>query len=196
MRIRRSFSALIDAYKTGHQTRNQAEADLAKLAAMACWRAMRANRLEVNRTTGDMIRRSREIAAREKLEAEGLGERLLFDRRGPSPLYPSRDYEHKEPRTSDAGVADDPDKPRKLVIQLEATLAGRRRPRSRLGEVRLPIESGAGWISCQKLTTVRLLGKQPLDAPSTDRSPGVPREPCHQADLQVGLSRAAVRDPL
>ena len=158
------LQALIDAYKTGHQTRNQSEADLATLAAMAYWRCMRANRLEVNRATGDIVRRLQAKAARETLAAEGLGERLLHDRRGPEQLYPSRDYTHKEPRTSDAGVADDPDKPRKLVIQLEATRAGRRWLREQLGEVRLPIESGAGWISCQKLKTLRLLGKQPLDA--------------------------------
>ncbi len=115
------LQAKIDAYTTCHHVRNQAEADLAKLAAMACWRAERANRLEVNRVTGDIVRRSRADTARETLVAQALGDRLLFDRRGPSQLYPSRDYEHKEPRTSDSGVADDPDKPRRLVIQLEAS---------------------------------------------------------------------------
>ncbi len=158
------LQAKIDAYTTSHQVRNQAEADLAKLAAMACWRAERANRLEVNRVTGDIVRRSRAQAAEETLAAEGLGDRLLFDRRGPSQLYPSGDYEHKQPRTSDSGVADDPDKPRRLVIQLEATRAGRRWLLDRLGEVRKPIDSGEGWVSCQKLTAARLLGKQPLDA--------------------------------
>ena len=120
------LQATIDVYKSDHQTRNQSEADLATLAAMAYWRCMRANRLEVNQVTGDIVRRMRAEAARETLEAEALGDRLLFDRRGPAPLYPSRDYEHKEPRTSDSGEPDDPDKPRKLVIQLEATRAGRR----------------------------------------------------------------------
>ena len=158
------LQAKIDAYTTSHQVRNQAEADLAKLAAMACWRAERANRLEVSRVTGDIVRRSRAHVAQETLVAEGLGERLLFDRRGPSQLYPSRDYEHKEPRTSDSGVADDPDKPRRLVIQLEATRAGRHWLLDRLDEVRKPIDSGAGWVSSQKLKAVRLLGKQPLDA--------------------------------
>ncbi len=158
------LQAKIDEYTRSHQVRNQAEADLAKLAAMACWRAERANRLEVNRVTGDIVRRSRAHAAQETLAAEGLGDRLLFDRRGPSQLYPSRDYEHKEPRTSDSGVADDPDKPRRLVIQLEATRAGRRWLLDRLDEVRKPIDSGEGWLSCQKLKAIRLLGKQPLDA--------------------------------
>ena len=158
------LQATIDVYKSDHQTRNQSEADLATLAAMAYWRCMRANRLEVNHVTGDIVRRMRAEAARETLEAEALGDRLLFDRRGPAPLYPSRDYEHKEPRTSDSGEPDDPDKPRKLVIQLEATRAGRRWLRERLGEVRKPIDSGAGWISCEKLVALRLLGKQPLDA--------------------------------
>ena len=30
--------------------------------------------------------------------------------------------------------------------------------------MRKPIDSGAGWISCEKLVALRLLGKQPLDA--------------------------------
>ena len=158
------LQATIDVYKSDHQTRNQSEADLATLAAMAFWRCMRANRLEVNRVTGDIVRRMREQAARETLAAKGLGERLLFDRRGPSQLYPSRDYEHKEPRTSDSGEADDPDQPGKLVIQLEATRAGRQWLREHLGEVRKPIDSGEGWISCEKFLFLRLLGKQPLDA--------------------------------
>ena len=158
------LQATIDVYKSDHQTQNQSEADLATLAAMAYWRCMRANRLEVNRVTGDIVRRMRAEAAREALEAKGLGDRLLFDRRGPSQLYPSRDYEHKEPRTSDSGEADDPDQPGKLVIQLEATRAGRQWLREHLGEVRKPIDSGEGWISCEKFLFLRLLGKQPLDA--------------------------------
>ncbi len=158
------LQAKIDAYRTGHKTRNEAEGDLAKLAAMAYWRAMRANRLEVFRVTGDMVRRSRAEALREADAVIALGERLLFDRRGPEQLYPSRDYEHKEPRTSWSGEADDPDKPGRLVLQLEATRAGRRWLRERLGEVRKPIDSGEGWVSCQKFMALRLPGKQPLDA--------------------------------
>ena len=158
------LQAKIDAYKTGSQIRTEAEGDLATLAAMAYWRAMRANRLEVNRVTGDFVMRSRAVAAREALEAKGLGDRLLFDRRGPSQLYPSGDYQHKEPRTSDSGEADDPDQPGKLVIQLEATRAGRQWLREHLGEVRKPIDSGEGWISCEEFLALRLLGKQPLDA--------------------------------
>ena len=162
------LQAKIDAYKTSQQTRNVAEGDLATLAAMAYWRAMRANRLEVNRVTGDMVRQSRAVALREADEAMRLGERLLFDRRGPEQLYPSRDYEHKQPRTSWAGEADDPNNPGRLVLQLSATRAGRQWLRERLDEVRKPIDSGQGWVSCNKLKAIRLLGKQPLDAISDD----------------------------
>ncbi len=62
------------------------------------------------------------------------------------------------------GEADDPDKPGRLVLQLEATRAGRRWLREHLDEVRKPIDSGEGWVSCQKFMALRLLGKQPLDA--------------------------------
>ena len=158
------LQAKIDAYKTGQQTRTEAEGDLATLAAMAYWRVMRANRIEVSRVTGDMVARSRAEAVRETTDVEALGNRLLFDRRGPSQLYPSRDYENKEPRTSSSGEPGDPDKPVILVRQLEATRAGRQWLRERLGEVREPIDSGEGWASCDKFKAIRLLGKQPLDA--------------------------------
>ena len=42
-------------------------------------------------------------ALKQTLDADSLFQRLMFDRRGPTETYPSRDYEHKQPRTSASG---------------------------------------------------------------------------------------------
>ena len=84
-----ALQAKIDAYKAGYETGNEVENDLAEMAAMAVWRAKRANRLEVTRVTRDIVTRPQADALRATLDVVGLGKRLLFDRRGPAQLYPS-----------------------------------------------------------------------------------------------------------
>jgi hypothetical protein len=79
----------IDAYKADSDARNEAEEDLAEMAAIACWKFKQANRLEVNRVTRDVMSRPQADALQGTVDAVGLGERLLFDRRGPEQLYPS-----------------------------------------------------------------------------------------------------------
>ncbi len=162
-----ALQAKIDAYKADYETRNEIENDLAEMAAMAFWRAKRANRLGVWKVTRDIVTRPQADAVRAGLDVRGLGKRLFFDRRGPWQLYPSGDgYENGEPRTSASKEAEDPQDPDKIVFQLSATRDGRRWLLERWGELREPIasESESGWISCQKFRCVRLLGKQPLDA--------------------------------
>ena len=158
----------IDAYKAKYQTRDVVEGDLMEMAAMACWRVKRANRLEAERVTRDVVVRKEADALRAGMDVADLGRRLLFDRRGPWQDYPSRDYENKQPRTSDSGEPNDPHQPRKVVLQLEATPDGCHWLLDRWFELRKPLENesedGSGWLSCQKFTAIRLLGKQPLDA--------------------------------
>ncbi len=162
-----ALQAKIDRYKTGYETRDEVEHDLAEMAAMAFWQAKRANRLQVTKVTRDIVTRPQADTLRAALDVVGLGKRLLFDRRGPEALYPSGDeYENGQPRTSSSKEAEDPHDPEKIVLQLEATRDGRRWLLKRFGELREPLEneSESGWISCQKFRCVRLLGKQPLDA--------------------------------
>ena len=162
------LQAKIDAYKAKYQTRDEVEHDLAALAAMACWQAMRANRMEVAKVTCDIVTRPDADALRTGMDVAGLGRRLLFDRRGPWQVYPSGEYQHKQPRTSDSGEPDDPDEPGKVRLQLQSTCEGIHWLLDRWFELRKPLENesedASGWLSCQKLVAVRLLGKQPLDA--------------------------------
>jgi hypothetical protein len=130
------YQALIDETKASLETRNAFEDVLAEQAALASWQFRRAIRAETARITCDMLTRPAADALRANLDAIALGRRLFHDRRGPIELYPSRDHDFKEPRTSWTGDAGDPDEPRKLVRQLEATLAGCRWLLDRWGELR------------------------------------------------------------
>ncbi len=159
------LQAKIDAYKTGQQTRTEAEGDLATLAAMAYWRAMRANRLEVrsgNGRHGGAIAGGGGCARQRTWRRSGTACSLTAgDRRNSIRRGTMRTRSRERRRRGNPVTLD---KPVILVRQLEATRAGRQWLRERLGEVREPIDSGEGWASCDKFKAIRLLGKQPLDA--------------------------------
>ena len=163
-----ALQGIIAQFKATYGARNPIEESLAEMAAMTFWRAKRADRLEVARLTRDIVTRQQADAAVATPDVAGLADRLFFDRRGPWQLYPSREFEHREPRTSSAGEPDDPDEPGKVLIEIEATREGRCWLRETWGELRKPLESGGGWVSCQKFQAIRLLGKQPLDAIHND----------------------------
>ncbi len=55
-----------------------------------------------------------------------------------------------------------------MLNEIEATREGRCWLRETWGELKKPLESGGGWVSCQKFKAIRLLGKQPLDAIHND----------------------------
>src|SRR5262245_16205497 len=95
-----SYQALAGAFKRGLKTRNEFEEELAELAAQADWRLHRSNRAEVARVSCEIITRTEADELRESLDAIGLEKRLFHDRRGPGQLYPSHDFEHRQPRTS------------------------------------------------------------------------------------------------
>ena len=58
-----------------------------------------------------------ETAVRDADQAAALGQRLFFDRRGPTPLFPSvKLMGRSSPRTSRTDQPDDPDDPVRLLI--------------------------------------------------------------------------------
>ena len=121
-----ALQAVIDGFKASVQTKNMLEESLVEMAAKCMWRANRAERLEVNRATLDIVSRWQTDATRAASDVAGLGSRLLFDPRGPWQLWPWRDFYLRQPRTKPAAEAEDPIKLSDLVIQLEATREGRR----------------------------------------------------------------------
>jgi hypothetical protein len=161
-----AFQAKVDLFKSGMETRTPLEDELAEKAALASWQLDRANHAEVARLNRDILTKPAARALAVELEAVALGQRLFFDRRGPTELYPSRDYENKQPRTSWDDIPDDPDHPARLIPQLEATLAGCRLLLKFWSELRELLDSGLCWQSHEKLKVCRLMGRQPINAAS------------------------------
>src|SRR5271166_2254087 len=121
-----ALQAVIDGFKASVQTKNMLEESLVEMAAKCLWRANRAERLEVNRATLDIVARWQTDATRAVRDVAGLGSRLLFDARGPWQLWPWQDFYLRQPRTKPAAKTECPVKLSDLVIQLEATREGRR----------------------------------------------------------------------
>ena len=164
-----AYQALVNSFKVSLETRNEVENGLAEMAAMNYWQIQRANRSEVARAEHALQTEAAAAELADRQKAAALGNRLLFDRRGPIELYGMEEYDYQEPRTSWSDVADDPDAPSKLVMDLEASLAGVGWLLERWGELAEVITSGLGLTSDQKLAAIRLLGKQPINALSTPK---------------------------
>jgi SAM-dependent methyltransferase len=162
-----AYHARVGVYQRGLRTRSDFEDELATLAAQASWKLERSNRAEVARVSREITAKTEDDDERERLEAIEHEELLFFDRRGPSQLYPSRDYEPKQARTSSADDPDDPNHPAKIVCLMERTRAGCRRLLACWAGLRGILEMGVGWTSVERFRCVRLLGKQPLDAIGT-----------------------------
>ena len=116
-----AYQALVNSFKVSLETRNEVEHRLAEMAAMNYWQIQRANRSEVARAEHALQTEAAAAELADRQKAAALGNRLLFDRRGPIELYGMEEYDYQEPRTSWSGVADDPDAPSKLVMDLEAS---------------------------------------------------------------------------
>ena len=93
-----------------------------------------------------------ETAVRDADQAAALGQRLFFDRRGPTPLFPSvKLLGRSSPRTSRTDQPDDPDDPVRLLIILESNTAGCRFLLDCWAALRDRIETGQCWQSPEKL---------------------------------------------
>ena len=103
------------------------------------------------------------------VDVVALGRRLFWDRRGPLELYPHSPLKdqllaHKQPRTSFSGLADDPDDPERLVIQLERSEAGCLWMLQLWAELREILDQDLLWQPIDRFRAIRLLGRQPTDA--------------------------------
>ncbi len=163
-----AFQALTEVYREGLQPRNGLQEDLALKAALASWQHDRAVAAEQSRVESELEAQEK-VAAAEQLEALKLGSRLLFDRRGATEMYGSREYCSKQPKTSYSGDSHDPDQPERLVLQLEQTVAGCRWLLREWSEIRSILERGLGLQSREKLVISRLLGMQPISVAHKSR---------------------------
>ncbi len=159
------FQVLVESYKANFRPETEFESDLVERIALMKVQFDRAIRVDVARATERLAATANQAAHAPETEAESLGKRLFFDRRGPIATYPNGKYYNRgQKRTSSADVADDPDDPARLIKALQSTGPGCRWLLDRWAELRARLEAGECWQSPEKLKAIRLLGHQPLDA--------------------------------
>ncbi len=99
-------------------------------------------------------------------EIHDIGCCLFFDPCGPTALYGKQSNNWRKKRTSWKGEAIDPYDPKKLVDVLYSSAAGCRWLREQWEELGAHLKKAKGfWRSADKLKAIRMLGRQPIDAP-------------------------------
>ncbi len=161
-----AFQARVDAVVETFAPQNQVEVDLLERVAATTWSFERATRAETARLGHNIRHDAIEREQREKEEAVTLGQRLLWDARGPWQLFPHSTSSGLkwERRISWSENPADPNNPALLVLRLERTVAGCRWLLDRWAELRARLEPGEVWVASDQFKSARLLGKQPLDA--------------------------------
>src|SRR5262245_3464286 len=109
-----AFQARIDAWKADLKPRNTLEDDLIERAARVSWQPDRVERAHTARLAENIRPAAADAAHEQAGEAAALGRRLFWDAPGPLGLYPHSALRHGQPRVSDSGRADDPDRPRSV----------------------------------------------------------------------------------
>ncbi len=111
------------------------------------------------------------LAAEQSDEVLALGRRLFWDPVGPLPLYPhlGKGIGKLFVRVSWSEEIDDPNEPARILNRLESTAIGCAWLLDRWGELRQRLETGGNWQPPERLKAIRLLGRQPMDAPQDDR---------------------------
>ncbi len=165
-----AFRARHDAWTIDLDPRDEIERFLVTRAVEVSWKLDRIGRaIEGRRATVRDADADRLAAEAEEVVA--LGRRLFFDPVGPLCLYPhaASPAGGEVRRVSYSGVADDPDDPARIVVRLEAMMLGCAWLLDRWGDLRELLECGLPWQPHDRLKAVRMLGRQPLDAPDDKR---------------------------
>ncbi len=160
----------LDGWVGSLKPRNELEEYLVERAVRVSWQLDRADRAEVARLTGLMRDDAfQDSHSQANVDVVALGRRLFWDRRGPLELYPHFPLKDqllasKKPRTSFSGLAEDPDDPTGLLIQLEGSEAGCLWLLQQWAELREILDQDLLWQSIDRFKATRLLGRQPTDA--------------------------------
>jgi hypothetical protein len=185
--------ARIEAWKDHLQPRTDLEHYLAERVARVTWQIDRIDRaVAAWRKQRD---RSRELDRdqAESDEVEDLARRLFWDPRGPIALYPHFRGCRSTPRRSVPDEVDDSLNPGRIVDRLEASYTGCRWLLERWADLRHLLEDGLHWQAPDRLRAIRLLGRQPMDAPADERVLSIylacdamdPCAPSSLADLRI-----------
>ncbi len=165
-----AYDARLQAWTIDLAPRDDLDRFLVTRAVDVSWKLDRLHRiLEARRLAARFADADRLAAQAEVVVA--LGRRLYFDPVGPLCLYPHAPTPSggEAQRVSWSGDPGDPDDPTRIVVQLEAMTLGCAWLLDRWGELRELLECGLIWQPHDRLKAVRMLGRQPLDAPDDRR---------------------------
>ncbi len=167
----RAFRQRVEAWKDDLKPRTVVEEYLVERAAQVSWQLDRADRAQAARLA-DARRAGADRVADLADEVIALGRRLFWDPVGPLPLYPhlGKGIGKLFVRVSWSEEIDDPNEPARVVNRLESTAIGCAWLLDRWGELRQRLEDGWTWQPPDRLKAIRLLGRQPMDAPRTTGS--------------------------
>ncbi len=176
------FQDRVDAVMQSLAPQNQVEFELLERVAATTWSLQRANRAETARLCYLIRHEVIDREQRDKEEAAALGQRLLWDARGPWQGFPhSTSTGLKwEQRTSWSEDPADPNNPAVLLVRLERTAAGCNWLLDCWAQSRARLEPGEVWVATDQFKAARLLGKTPLDAVERPR-----RDPDLPGQLQA-----------
>ena len=166
-----AFRAHRDAWAAELQPRGQVERQLVDRAVHVSWQLQRVNRAQAARLASEAQAAGARLAADQSDEVIALGRRLFWDPLGPLPLYPhlGNSIGRLFTRFSWSNEIDDPNDPARVVNQLESTAIGCAWLLDRWGELRVRLEDGWTLQPPERFKAIRLLGRQPMDAPQDDR---------------------------
>jgi hypothetical protein len=161
-----AYQARVEAMIRSSPPRNQVELDLLGRVAATTWSLERAARAEAAQISHRIRNEAVERERRQEEKAVALGQRLLWDARGPWQAYPHHPHTGQkwERRTSWSEDPADGNSPALVLLRLERTVAGCRWLLERWAELGARLEPGEVWTSTDQFKAFRLLGKQPLDA--------------------------------
>jgi hypothetical protein len=160
------FQAHVAAVVESYGPENRVELELLERVAATAWSLDRVARAEAAQLRQRIGHEAIEREGREQEGAIALGQRLLWDARGPWQVYPHHPHTGLswEKRVSWSEDPADPNSHALLVCRLERTVAGCRWLLDRWAELLARLEPGDVWAATDQFKAVRLLGKQPLDA--------------------------------
>jgi len=167
---RSAFNARLDAWMSDLAPRDEVDRFLVTRAVEVSWKLDRIRHvLESRRAL--VCHADADRLAVEAEEVVAAGRRLFFDPAGPLCLYPHTPTPAGDGprRVSWSSNPDDPDDPARIVVKLEALTLGCAWLIERWGELREILECGLAWQPHDRLKAVRMLGRQPLDAPDDRR---------------------------
>jgi hypothetical protein len=155
-----AFQERLDIVTGGLKPRDDFEQLLCDSAARYSWLFDRADQFHTARQAA----RINDAPNRAQEEVLALGRRLFRDPAAPPGFY-GMGATSSFASTSWSGKADEPDDPARLLVRLESTAAGCQWLINRWAELGALLHADRPWQSFDKFKAIRLLGKQPLDAP-------------------------------